>query len=151
MSLDKFSLFDSSTLNDLTVVQSYNQYGVVVNGVILPGAVLLLPETSFLWNVNSLEDITPDSLKVLTMVTPRIEVCILGTGKRTRRPSPELISWFSSQGISLDFMDSVNAFATFNVLTQEGRNAAAACLPADNFEQQMEALKRATDKPSSST
>ncbi|EKX44614.1 hypothetical protein GUITHDRAFT_72009 [Guillardia theta CCMP2712] len=128
----------------MTVVQSYNQYGIVVNNVILPGAVLLLPKTSFLWNVNSMEDITVDSLKVLTMLSPRIEVCILGTGNRTRRPPAELISWFGDQGISLDFMDSVNAFATFNVLTQEGRVAAAACLPVEDYEKQLEALKNAS-------
>ena len=41
-------------------------------------------------------------------------------------------------------MDSVNAFATFNVLTQEGRVAAAACLPVDDYEKQLEAIQNAS-------
>ena len=54
-----------------SVVDSYTNTGFVVNGTLLPGAVILLPEAALLWNVESMEDITWDSLIALRVLSPK--------------------------------------------------------------------------------
>jgi hypothetical protein len=51
-----------------TVVESYHESGFIVNQTLLQGAVILLPSSSYLWNVTDLEDITVDSLVILKML-----------------------------------------------------------------------------------
>ena len=43
---------------------------------------------------------------------------------------PSLVQALSELGIRLDCVDTANAVATFNILSQEGRRVAAALLPA---------------------
>jgi len=51
-----------------TVVESYHESGFMVNQTLLQGAVILLPSSSYLWNVTDVEDITVDSLVILKML-----------------------------------------------------------------------------------
>ena len=54
-----------------TTVESYTNTGFLVNGTVLPGAVVLLPEAALLWNVETMEDITWDSLVALRVLSPK--------------------------------------------------------------------------------
>ena len=63
MSLDKYELFGGDEAGEQrTTVDSYNKHGFVVNGVLIQGAVMLLPVTTLLWNVAKMEDVTTESL-----------------------------------------------------------------------------------------
>jgi hypothetical protein len=69
MSIDKYSLFGGDEAGEQrTSVDSYNKHGFMVNGVLVQGAVILLPETTLLWNVSTMEDITSESLVVLRLL-----------------------------------------------------------------------------------
>ena len=69
MSIDKYSLFGGDEAGDQrTSVDSYNKHGFVVNGVLVQGAVILLPETTLLWNVSTMQDITFESLVALRVL-----------------------------------------------------------------------------------
>ena len=58
MSIDKYSLFGGEEAGEQrTSVDSYNKHGFMVNGVLIQGAVILLPETTLLWDVTKMEDI----------------------------------------------------------------------------------------------
>jgi hypothetical protein len=92
MSIDKYSLFggDTEAGEQRTSVDSYNKHGFVVNGVLIQGAVILLPETTMLWNVSKMEDITSDSLVALRLLRSkpgslRTSSCML----RYTAPMPE--------------------------------------------------------------
>jgi hypothetical protein len=63
MSIDKYELFGGDEAGEQrTTVDSYNKHGFVVNGVLIQGAVMLLPVTTLLWNVAKMEDVTTESL-----------------------------------------------------------------------------------------
>lgn len=69
MSIDKYSLFGGDEAGEQrTSVDSYNKHGFMVNGVLIQGAVILLPETTLLWNVSKMEDITSESLVALRLL-----------------------------------------------------------------------------------
>ena len=69
MSIDKYSLFGGEEAGEQrTSVDSYNKHGFMVNGVLIQGAVILLPETTLLWDVTKMEDINSDSLVALRLL-----------------------------------------------------------------------------------
>lgn len=53
-----------------------------------------------------------------------IDLLILGTGERLRRPSDMFMAAASAKGIRIEFMDSRAAAYTFNVLAAEERAVA---------------------------
>ena len=141
MSIDKYSLFGGDEAGlQRTSVDSYNKHGFVVNGVLIQGAVILLPESTLLWNVSSMQEITPDSLVVLRLLLNKPELCIIGTGRRLQRTPKALDSTMKDLGVPFDAMDTVNALATFNVLNEEGRNVVGVFLPLDPVEEQQSGL-----------
>lgn len=101
-----------------STIESYNSEGFVINGTLVKGAVVILPETVMFWNVGEMKDMTWESLSIVNVMAKKPEVCILGTGRRLQRLPPEVHLEFKKLGIHLDVMDSVNAGATFNVLNQ---------------------------------
>ena len=56
------------------------------------------------------------------------EIVLLGTGDRIRFPHPGLTADLTAARIGVDVMDVAAACRTFNVLSGEGRNVAAALL-----------------------
>lgn len=137
MSIDKYSLFGGDEAGEQrTSVESYNRHGFMVNSVLIQGAVILLPETTLLWNVAKMEDIRAESLVALRLLLTKPELCIIGTGRRMQRTPKELDAVMKAMGIPYDVMDTVNALATFNVLNEEGRNVVGAFLPLDPIEVQ---------------
>lgn len=61
-----------------------------------------------------------------------IEILVLGCGARIQHNlAPELKEFLKVNGIVVEYLDSVNACATFNILNAEDRKVAAAILPYD--------------------
>jgi len=56
------------------------------------------------------------------------EVLLFGTGRRQRFPDPALLQPLIAARIGVEVMDSAAACRTYNILTAEGRNVAAALL-----------------------
>lgn len=78
----------------------------------------------------------------------KLEILLLGTGKRISQAPPALRAYLNQLGIQVDVMDTVcepiiiwnvfllnvlpsqrNACSTYNLLSEEGRRVAAALLP----------------------
>lgn len=60
------------------------------------------------------------------------EILVLGCGARIQHNlAPELKEFLKVNGIVVEYLDSVNACATFNILNAEDRKVAAAILPYD--------------------
>eukprot|EP00658_Telonema_sp_P-2_P015596 TRINITY_DN16010_c0_g1_i3.p1 TRINITY_DN16010_c0_g1~~TRINITY_DN16010_c0_g1_i3.p1 ORF type:complete len:170 (+),score=34.53 TRINITY_DN16010_c0_g1_i3:164-673(+) len=111
------------------VVDGYTEFGFKVNDNLVLGSLLLMPRNYFSWNVDSLADLTKDSLAVLDVVTPVPEIFVLGCGSTTF-PVPERVSaLFRERGVLLDATDTVSAIQLFNVLNQEGRAVIGGMLP----------------------
>ena len=56
------------------------------------------------------------------------QIVLLGTGATLRFPPPELTRGLTAARVGLEVMDTSAACRTYNVLTAEGRNVAAAIL-----------------------
>ena len=56
------------------------------------------------------------------------EIVLLGTGAKLRFPPPAMTRCLSARNIGLEVMDTGAACRTYNILTSEGRNTAAAIL-----------------------
>ncbi|CAE7922429.1 ndufaf3, partial [Symbiodinium sp. KB8] len=111
-----------------TVVDGWDDYGYKVNGIYMRGSVLCFPSFTLLWDVQQIADVTHESLSPVLMFAPRVRVLLIGTGEEMQNVNPLLYGHFSKQGVAVEHMSSDNAMATFNVLNQEGRPAAAALL-----------------------
>jgi uncharacterized protein len=60
------------------------------------------------------------------------EILVLGCGERINHGlAPELKEMLKLNGIVVEYLDTVNACATFNILNAEDRRVAAALLPYD--------------------
>lgn len=60
------------------------------------------------------------------------EILVLGCGAKVRHDLPiELKEFLKVNGIVVEYLDTVNACATFNILNAEDRKVAAAMIPYD--------------------
>ena len=115
-----------------TVVDSYAKWGFVVNGVSLPGAVLLLPKANALFEPQNLSELTPDSLSVLTPLDSPIRLLVIGCGQRSGRPSEAVRKWCAEQNMALETLPTQHACSTFNFMVSENRAVAAVMFPLES-------------------
>ncbi|KAI9915448.1 hypothetical protein PsorP6_007445 [Peronosclerospora sorghi] len=59
------------------------------------------------------------------------KILVLGCGERIDRLAPELNEMLKINGVVVEYQDSLNACATFNILNAKDRRVAAALLPYD--------------------
>jgi len=111
-----------------TSVNGFTDHGFMINGVLVPGGVMLLPETSFMWNCTNVSDITEESLRLVKLINPRPEVFLIGTGSKPVM-LPDITRAFGKLGIAVEVMATKHAVGTFNVLVQEDRSVVACILP----------------------
>ncbi len=108
-------------------IQSYSDEGVVVNGKLQTGALILCavmgPQP---WAAHSFADLTQENFDELLPLNP--ELVIFGSGHRIQFPAPKLLQGLIQRGIGVDTMDNGAACRTFNVLAGEGRHVVMALL-----------------------
>uniref|UniRef100_M4BB05 NADH dehydrogenase [ubiquinone] 1 alpha subcomplex assembly factor 3 n=1 Tax=Hyaloperonospora arabidopsidis (strain Emoy2) TaxID=559515 RepID=M4BB05_HYAAE len=94
------------------------------------GGIALFSEIAMLWKPKRIEETTREHLTVFTVFNLPIEILVLGCGERINRGlAPDLQEMLKVNGIVVEYMDTVNACATFNILNAEDRRVAAALLP----------------------
>jgi uncharacterized protein len=114
---------------DRQVIDSYGAQGFHVSGTGYGGAILVFPDATLSWEVGSLRDVTPESLR-LVVEHGSIEILLLGCGRRMAPVPPAVRQALRRAGIVLEIMDTGAACRTYNVLLAEERRVAAALLPA---------------------
>ena len=114
---------------DRQVIDSYGAGGFHVSGAAYEGAILVFPDGTESWAVESFADITAASLAPV-IARGGIQILLLGCGRRMQ-PVPQAVRQALRQaGIVVDAMDTGAACRTYNVLLAEDRRVAAALLPA---------------------
>jgi uncharacterized protein len=113
---------------DRQVIDSYGTQGFRVSGVAYQGALIVMPDASLAWHVDSLAEVTVASLSPVTE-RGTIEILLLGCGRRMQMVAPALRQGLRAAGIVVDAMDTGAACRTYNILLAEGRRVAAALLP----------------------
>jgi uncharacterized protein len=63
-----------------------------------------------------------------TLANLGADIVLLGTGRKLRFPHPRLTTRLLSRRIGLESMDTAAACRTYNILSAEGRNVAAALI-----------------------
>jgi NADH dehydrogenase [ubiquinone] 1 alpha subcomplex assembly factor 3 len=81
----------------------------VVNSVQAEGAVLCLPDTWLLWDVQAMADITPASLAILDLTDPPPEVLVVGCGAAIQQLPQALQQHLRARGIAYEVLDTVRA------------------------------------------
>lgn len=109
------------------MITSYDERHIAVNGRALTRSFLLTPQRLVEdWPPASFASLTEaDLLAVADLACP---IVLLGTGARQRFPAPALLRPLLARGFGVEVMDSHAACRTFNILTAEGREVAAAMI-----------------------
>ncbi|KAL7687371.1 putative NDUFAF3/Mth938 domain-containing protein [Plasmopara halstedii] len=114
-------------------VTEYDSGGFIINDINMRGGVALFSEIAMLWKPKKIKEITREHLSVFLVFNPPIEILVLGCGERVDHGlDPELKEMLKVNGIVVEYLDTVNACATFNILNAEDRPVAAALLPYDS-------------------
>ncbi len=75
------------------------------------------------WEISHIDELTKDNWEKLLEHKP--EVILIGTGKSLIFPPPSSYAPAITMGIGVEFMDSVAACRTYNVLVSEDRSVIA--------------------------
>ena len=112
----------------LQVVQSYGEGHFKVSGVQYPGSILVLPNETIGWPVQSLSELTISRFQPVMDIDPAIEILIVGCGTSLSILPLTLREVMRSKQIGIESMDTGAACRTYNVLAGEGRRVAAALI-----------------------
>ncbi|MEM8951650.1 MAG: Mth938-like domain-containing protein [Pseudomonadota bacterium] len=110
------------------LVQGYGEGGFRVSGNRYQGSILLLPDRTEDWPVQTMADLTIKSLQPLIDFEPSIELLIIGCGASLAPAPVTLRDVFRTKGIGVETMDTGAACRTYNVLAGEDRRVGAALI-----------------------
>ena len=111
------------------MVESIGPGGFRVGDRIVPGGLILTPDTARDWSARTPDALTEADFAELLALDPLPEFVLLGTGANLRRPPAAVAAALEARGLFLEPMDSRAAARTWGLLRAEGRMIAAALLP----------------------
>src|SRR3990167_2689274 len=120
----------SLTLDDNNAqyqIRSYQPGTITVNDKTLSKSIIITP-TALIedWAPQTIQDLTAESLNRIVEIRP--DILLIGTGETMTFLSPEIYGELINLGIGVEFMDTSAACRTYNALSAENRNVAAALL-----------------------
>lgn len=110
------------------VVQGYRPGGFTIAGVRHDCSVLVHPRGTVAWEVQTLDEVTVETLDPVLGVEPTAEILLLGAGDRFAPAPPALHVALKARGVSVEAMDTKAACRTYNLLVAEDRRVAAALI-----------------------
>ena len=115
-------------LNDANTyqIQRFDLNSVTINDKVYSHNLIIMPNYLNEWLVESFESLEARDFEQIRALNP--EVVLLGTGRKIRFPSSELLIALINAGIGVEVMDTAAAIRTYLVLATEGRKVAAALL-----------------------
>lgn len=72
---------DSRVGGHRATIDSIGPSGFTINGVRVSGSVIVMPFFSTFWNVEQMQQVSPQSLALIKLIFPKPDLLILGTGK----------------------------------------------------------------------
>ena len=113
---------------DRQVIAGYGAGLFRISGVVHNSSIIVFTDRTIAWPVQSLDDLTIDSLAPVRDADPTVEVLLLGVGGQNALVPSALRKALRDAGIVLDSMDTGAACRTYNVLMAEDRRVAAALI-----------------------
>ncbi|CAL8103473.1 unnamed protein product [Orchesella dallaii] len=112
------------------MIDSYNHHGFKLNnGMSVLGPMVIFPRTVLGWDVSGVEDITPESLALFSVLEPKPDVLVIGVGDVGAKLSLESLQFLRKKKINVEVLATQHACTTFNFLSGEGRCTAAVMVP----------------------
>lgn len=112
---------------NLNIIHAYADAWVRVNEQTYTHSLIVTPQRIIAdWQPRQFAALTAAHFAPIVELRP--QVLLLGTGPRLRFPNPALTASLHSAGIGVEVMDIGAACRTYNILTGEGRQVAAALL-----------------------
>jgi uncharacterized protein len=119
-----FNLDDNTSLYQ---VRAYSPGRIQINEQSFFRSVIVLPHQLIEnWAPQTIEELTADTLQVLLELKPHI--LLLGTGTQLIFPAIEIYGELINAGIGVEIMDTGAACRTYNALSAENRDVAAALI-----------------------
>jgi uncharacterized protein len=110
------------------LVNGYGDGGFRISGIRHEGNVLVFPNETQAWSLQSIDELTVDALQAVKAAEPAVEILLIGCGANMAFIDDTVRADFRAAGITIDSMDSGAAVRTYNVLLLEGRRIAAALI-----------------------
>ena len=108
-------------------ISRHSAEGVVVNGQAHTRSIIVSWQSGVRdWDAPDFASLTEAHFN--SLIEPRPELVIFGSGARMRFAHPSLLRTLMAQGIGVECMDTPAACRTYNVLLGEGRSVVAALL-----------------------
>lgn len=108
-------------------ILGYKPGFIQINQEILSNSIIITPNLLIKnWEPQTVKELTSKHWEKIIPLKPAI--LILGTGSTLEFPSLEVYGELINQGIGVEIMDTSAACRTYNVLTAEERNVAAALI-----------------------
>ncbi len=106
-------------------ITSYTEKSIVINKVTYSSNLLILPDTGpALWKVSDFDNLNINDFYLVFDSKP--DLLLIGTGIKQRFLTPKLLVELSSKKIGVEYMNTLAACRTFNLLISEGRRVASA-------------------------
>jgi uncharacterized protein len=120
----------SLTLDDnnaLYQIRAYKPGAITINDTTINNSVIITPTRLVEnWPPQTVEALTSESLAFIAEVRP--DILLIGTGATMVFLPAEIYGHLINLGIGVEFMDTSAACRTYNALSAENRNVAAALI-----------------------
>jgi uncharacterized protein len=115
----------SPHLPHAAAIDAYGKGGFRFAGMSHRGSLLCLPDGIWPSPVTRPQEIDAGALALVLDAEPRIDHCLIGSGRDPWLPPAELAARFTERGIALESMTTGAAVRTYNILFAEHRRIAA--------------------------
>ncbi|KAJ3653909.1 hypothetical protein Zmor_013134 [Zophobas morio] len=134
--------YDAEGKTTVNILNNETELGLMINGfsqvgfrlnndLTVLGSMVIFPRSVLSWSVTNCDEITEESLSLLTILEPKLDILVVGTGDPQQDLSfyRKIIPFSRKYRIAFEVLPTEQACATFNFLSSEGRNIAGALIP----------------------
>ena len=108
-------------------IRAYKPGNIQVNELTYSRSIIVSPERLVdNWKPQCISELTKNDLAIILELSPAI--LLIGTGSALAFPGLEVYGDLINEGIGIEVMDTSAACRTYNALTAENRNVAAALI-----------------------
>ncbi|GAB0087990.1 NADH dehydrogenase [Sergentomyia squamirostris] len=114
------------------LIDAFSRLGFRLNNKMnIIGPMAIFPRIALSWNVGCFEDVNEASLRLFTVLEPKIDILVLGVGDEKITPdiSKNIMNFIRKYRINVEVLQTDKACSTFNFLNSEGRVVAGALIP----------------------
>lgn len=108
-------------------IRAYTPGTIQINEMMYSHSIIVSPEKLITpWKPQHISELTREDLAIISELSPAI--LLIGTGNTLTFPDLDIYGDLMNEGIGIEIMDSRAACRTYNALTAENRNVAAAII-----------------------